>query len=177
MADYKKITIYEKHLTTPFVDELMQMKVSTRKKLLAGRNPALIVNTDTGEVEGTQVFASIEKVDSESFTKVYRKGMLQMFNLSKAGIKVFGYFTTIAKPNKGDVIFQMDECKTFTGYKTEKAVLKGLSELIENKFIARSKYHYLYFINPNLFFNGSRVAFIKMYQVDRTKSIKKGKLN
>lgn len=172
MADYKKVTIYEKHQETPFISELMELDITTKKKLLAGRNPSLIVNSETGEVEGTQIFASINKVDSESFTKIYRKGMLQMFNLSKAGIKVFGYLTTIAKPNKGDVIFQMDECIKYTGYKTEKSVLKGISELIENKFIARSKYHYKYFINPNLFFNGSRVAFIKMYQVDSQKSIK-----
>ena len=172
MADYKKITIYDKHKESPFLDELLEINIDKRKRLLAGKNPNMIVNPDTGEVQGTQLLAVFEKVDREQFTKIYRKGITQMFNLSKSGIKVFGYFTLIAKPNKGDVIFEMDSCKEYTGYKTDKPIMKGLSELIQNGFIARSKYYYKYFINPTMFFNGNRVAFIKMYQVTDEKNKK-----
>lgn len=173
MSDYKKVTIYDKHDATPFMGELMQIDIDKRTKFIAGKNPSLVVNSSTGEVEGTQLFAIYEKVDKESFTKLYQKGMTEFCNLSKSGIKVFGYFTSIAKPNKGDVIFQMDECQKYTGYKTEKQVLKGISELLESGFIARSKYHYKYFINPTMFFNGSRVAFIKMYEVETNKNLLK----
>lgn len=172
MSDYKKITVFDKHTESPFIDDLMEIDVTSRKRILAGKNPNLVINPSTGEVEGTQIFAVLEKVDKEKFTKIYEKGMTQMFNLSKSGIKVFGYFTKIAKPNKGDVIFEMDSCKEFTEYKTDKPILKGLAELIANGFIARSKYHYRYYINPTMFFNGSRVAFIKMYQMDDTKNIR-----
>ena len=165
MADYKKISVFNKHKESPFLSELLEINIDKRRRLIAGKNPNMIVNSDTGEVEGTQIFAVSEKVDREQFTKIYRKGITQMFNLSKSGIKVFGYMTLIAKPNKGDVIFEIDSCKEYTGYKTDKPVLKGLAELIENGFIARSKHYYRYFINPNMFFNGSRVAFIKMYQI------------
>lgn len=166
MADYKKITKFEKHKESPFIDELLEIDVTHRKRLLASKDPSLVVNPTTGEIEGTQMFAILEKVDREKFTKVYERGITQMFNLSKSGIKVFGYFTQIAKPNKDDVIFEMDNCKDFTEYKTDKPILKGLAELIENGFIARSKYHYRYYINPTMFFNGNRVAFIKMYQLE-----------
>lgn len=166
MADYKKITTHVQHKVTPFYADVMEKEVSTRRRILAGRDGSQIINMKTGEIEGTQVFASIEKVDRETFTKVYRKGMVQMFNLSKSGIKVFGYFTTIAKPNQGEAIFEMDRCKDYTGYKTDKPIMKGLAELLENKFIARSKYHYRYFINPTMFFNGSRVAFVKLFERD-----------
>lgn len=172
MADYKKITVYEKHTETPFLSSLMEMDISTRRKILAGRNGSYIINGETGEMEGTQVFALLEKVDKETFTKIYRKGMVQMFNLSKSGIKVFGYFTTIAKPNKGEAIFEIDKCREYTGYKTDKPIMKGLAELLENQFIARSKYHYRYFINPTMFFNGNRVAFVKMYQQTPTNALK-----
>ena len=171
MADYKKITIFDKHLESPFLGDLLEIDVSTRRKILAGQNPNLVVNGDTGEVSGVQLFAIYEKVDKEQFTKIYQKGITQMFNLSKSGIKVFGFLTTIAKPNKGEVYFQIDKCKEYTGYKTDKPILKGLSELLENEFIARTKHHYKYFINPTMFFNGSRVAFIKMYQADSTLEI------
>ena len=166
MADYKKITVFDKHDKTPFLGELLEINVGNRRRILAGRKPSMIINSQTGELEGTQIFAINEKVDSEKFTKIYQKGMTQMFNLSKSGIKVFAFFTSIAKPNKGEVIFEMDKCMEYTEYKTEKPIMKGLAELIENEFIARSKYHYRYFINPTMFFNGSRVAFIKMYEIE-----------
>lgn len=171
MSDYKKITVFNKYDKTPFLGDLMEIDVNTRRKIIAGKKPNLVINGETGEVQGTQIFAVNEKVDSEKFTKIYQKGMVQMFNLSKSGIKVFGFFTSIAKPNKGEVIFEMDRCMDYTEYKTEKPIMKGLAELIENGFIARSKYHYRYFINPTMFFNGSRVAFIKMYEKDTTLKI------
>ena len=172
MADYKKITIYDQHSENPFVNDLMEIDVTRRRRIVAGRNPNLIVNSSTGEVEGTQIFAIHEKVDKETFVKIYKKGITQMFNLSKSGIKLFGYFAFIAKPNKGTVIFEMDDCKEYTGYKTDKPINKGLSELLENGFIARTNKYYRYFINPTMFFNGSRVAFIKMYEADETPKIK-----
>ena len=94
--------------------------------------------------------------------------MKQLYQLSKSGLKVLAYFTHITKPNKGEVIFEMDSCKEYTGYKTDKPILKGIAELIEQRFLARSKHYYRYYINPAKFFNGSRVAFIKMYEIDKT---------
>ena len=89
-----------------------------------------------------------------------------MFALSKAGVKVFAFIASVAKVNKDVVYFEIDECKKFTGYKTHVPILTGLSELIELQFIARTKVHYKYFINPTMFFNGSRIAFIKSYEID-----------
>jgi hypothetical protein len=38
-----------------------------------------------------------------------------------------------------------------------------MSELIEAGIIARTRYHYQYFINPLIVFNGDRVTFAKTY--------------
>jgi len=164
MADYKKLSVYDKHEESPFIDELLEIRIDSRKRLIAGKNPSHVVNGKTGEVQGEQLLAIHEKVDKETFTKIYHKGMMQMFNLSKSAIGVFCYITSIAKPNKGDVIFEMDKCKEYTKYKTDKAIFKGLAELIDSELIARSKYHYRYFINPTMFFNGNRITFIKVYE-------------
>lgn len=166
MSDYKKVTNFNKHKKSPFIDDLLEIEVSKRRKIVAGKSPNLIINGNTGEVEGHQVFAINEKVDKETFIKIYEKGLTSLFNLSKSGLKVFGYFTKIAKPNKDYVIFEIDECKEYTGYKTDKPVLKGVAELIEGQLIARSRYHYKYFINPSMFFNGNRFTLIKSYQLD-----------
>ena len=174
MADYKKITNFVKHTKTPFLDELVEeIIVDKRTKIIAGKSPSLVVNRDTGEVEGTQVFAIHEKVDKERFTKIYEGGMRQLYKLSKSGLKVLDYFTTITKPNKGEVIFEMDACKEYCNYKTDKPILKGIAELIEQRFIARSKHYYKYYINPKKFFNGNRFAFIKMYELDESISSNK----
>lgn len=166
MPDYKKVTNFSKHKKSPFISELLEIEVSKRRKILAGKSPNMIINGDTGEVAGHQVFAINEKVDKETFIKIYEKGLTSLFNLSKSGLKVFGFFTKIAKPNKGYVIFEIDECKEYTGYKTDKPILKGIAELIEGKFIARSRYHFKYFINPSMFFNGNRFTLIKSYELD-----------
>lgn len=161
---YKKVTNYKVNNKSPFMDELLEVEISSRRRIIAGKSPSMIVNSDTGQVEGVQTFAVLEKVDKEQFTKIYRQGLAGMFGLSKSGVKVFSFIASIVRPNKDEVIFEMDECKKFTGYKTHAPIMTGLSELIENNFIARSNKHYRYFINPSMFFNGSRVAFIKMYQ-------------
>jgi len=173
MADYKKISIYDKHLKSPFISELLEIEVNSRKRIIGSRNPNYIIDSESGEVNGITALAVYEKVDREKFTKVYNKGITQLFNLSKSGIKVFGYLTTVAKPNQGEVLFEIEDCMEYTGYKTAKAIMKGLSELLENDFIARTKHHYKYFINPTMFFNGSRVAFIKVYEQIETDEQKK----
>lgn len=163
---YKKVTSYEINKVSPFVDDLFEVKISARRKMMAGRSPNLIVNAETGDIEGTQIFAINEKVDKEQFTKVFRKGLAGMFGLSKSGIKVFAYIASIAKPNKDMVYFEIDDCKKYTEYKTHQPIMTGLSELIEAQFIARTDKHYKYFINPTMFFNGSRIAFMKVYEVE-----------
>lgn len=159
---YKKITNYESNTESPFIERLLEVKITNRRKLLAGTANDL-VDSETGEVMAVNAFAAIEKVDNEQFTKIYKEGLAAMYGLSRAGIRVFSFIATIAKPNKDSIIFEMDDCKEFTKYKTHAPIMTGLAELIENKFIARSNKHYRYFINPKMFFNGSRVAFIKMY--------------
>ncbi len=161
---YKKITNYKINDESPFISGLFDMEVSSRRRILAGKSPNVIVNRETGDVEGHQVFAVLEKVDKEQFTKIFRKGLAGMFNLSKSGIKVFTYIASIVKPNADFVLFDMDECKEYTAYKTHGPIMTGLSELVEANFIARTKKHYIYYINPTMFFNGSRVTFMKMYQ-------------
>ncbi len=168
MSDYKKITVFDKHKKSPFIKKLLEIQVTKKRKIIAGKSPDLIIDGNTGEVQGHQVFAINQKVDTETFTKVFAEGFRSIIPLSKSGREVFGFITSIVKPNKDSVIFEMDECKEYTGYKTDKPILKGLAELIEFELIARSKYHYRYFINPCMFFNGNRFTLIKSYQLDTT---------
>ncbi len=161
---YRKLKEYKTNDKNPFVDELFKMEISKRKRYIAGKSPNVIVNPATGEIKGNQIFAVEEKYDKKEFTKVFRAGLIGMFDLSKSAVKVFAYIAAKVKPNQGHIYIELKECMTFTKYKSNTPILSGLSELIEHGFIARSDMHYKYFINPNMFFNGNRVTFIKTYK-------------
>ena len=65
---------------------------------------------------------------------------------------------------KDVVVLDMVVAEAFiekTGLKalSRNTFLKGLSELVSNKIIARHNRQGWYFINPNFIFNGDRVAF------------------
>jgi len=171
---YKGITSYTKQIKSPFIDELYEIQVSARRRILAGREPSsIMVNANTGEIEAHQVFAVQEKVDKETYTKMFSGMMRELFKLSSRGVKVFGYITTIVKPNKDVIMFDMEEALEYTGYKKEQSILHGIEELLKHQIIARTKKHYKYFINPNLFFNGNRLTLIRQYVKDeRLKPIK-----
>jgi len=160
---YKKITSFPRNEENPFIEDIMEITISKRRKIISGKKPSLIVDGE-GEVLGEQVFAVLEKVDKASFTKVFKKGWLGLFDLSKAAIKVFSYITIASKPNKDTVFFDAKECKEHTGYKTHQPINTGLAELIEKDFIARTDKSYLYYINPTMFFNGSRAKLIHAYE-------------
>ena len=164
---YKGITSYDKLDKSPFMDELFEIEVSARRKIIAGNSPgSMMINAETGEVEANQVFAIQEKVDKQTYTKMFGGMIKELFSLSARGVKVFGYITTITKPNKDVVMFDMEEALEYTMYKKEQSVLHGLEELLNHNIIARTKKHYKYFINPNLFFNGNRLTLIRQYQKD-----------
>ena len=163
---YKGIKAYDKLEMSPFIDSLYEMEVSARRKILAGKDRGSMMINPDGEVEAHQVFAIQEKVDAETFTKIFGGMIKELFQLSSRGVKVFGYITHICKPNKDVVMFDMEEALEFTSYKKEQSILHGLEELLAHDIIARTKKHYKYFINPNLFFNGNRLTLIKHYQKD-----------
>lgn len=155
----------------PFVDDLAEMQISTRTKVMAGNKQAInnmIVDKETGNVVGHQVLAVKQKVDSEQFTKVFRTGLAAMWGLTTSGVKVFSYIAETIKPNQDFVFFEIDEAKKYTGYKSQKSVLQGLGQLLDAGFIARTSKHYKYFINPTFFFNGNRLSLINHYVIDDT---------
>ncbi|HEI0459325.1 TPA: hypothetical protein SIF11_005213, partial [Escherichia coli] len=54
-----------------------------------GRDDNILVNQNTGEVQGTHV-TTYKRVDSEQFVKLFTANIGLTFELSSAGIKAFG---------------------------------------------------------------------------------------
>lgn len=167
---YKKVGDYALNKINPFLEETVQHIERGEKTLLFGqKNPDLIIDSDS-QVKGHSLFARKVQVDKAKFMKVFMTGLSNWFDLSKAGIKVFAYVANQINPNRDTFDLDFDECKSFTGYKSDKMIFSGLAELMENKFIARGPNPYKYYINPTIFFNGDRLTFIEQYEVEQKES-------
>jgi hypothetical protein len=95
--------------------------------------------------------------DNVKYTKLYDESISILKDFSSPTLKVWCYILTQLKPTKDEVVFNMQDCIKFTGYTASINVYKGITELLEKNYIARSiGKGGTYFINPNLFFNGDR---------------------
>ena len=107
------------------------------------------------------------------FAKLYLANFAAFFNLSQSAIRVFGYILTCMKPKNDMIIFDRRKCLEYTQYKSDKAIYKGLAELVQSEIIARGPNEYNWFINPLIVFNGDRVSFTKTYVRKKTLAAQK----
>lgn len=127
------------------------------------RNAILTAVDSDNKPVGHTTFVRQRKVDSEKFTKIYTEFFKAFFDLTQAGIRVFGYIMQSMKPSKDTVVFSYSDCMKYTGYKAKGSVYKGIAELLRGGIIARTKEEWLFFINPQIIWNGDRVSFINDY--------------
>ena len=170
---YKKVGDYSLNKINPFLEDTLQHIEKGEKTLLFGqKNPDLIIDSNS-QVKGHSLFARKVTVDKAKFMKIFMTGLSNWFDLTKAGIKVFAYVANQINPNRDTFDLDFDECKAFTGYKSDKMIFSGLAELMENKFIARGPNPFKYYINPTVFFNGDRLTFVEQYELEKTTEQKK----
>lgn len=154
----KGVTDYPTHKANPYVHSLV---IPSRNKTIAISNKQLsLFNPKTGAIEEDNIgFMGLRKrVDTEEFVKIYKSQIQSLFELSSRAGKVFGYLMEATKISSDTVIFDLEECKEFTGYKSKNSIILAISELLEKEFIARTGSHYKYYINPAKFFNGDRLV-------------------
>lgn len=163
---YKPIRNQPEFEENPFVEKAIENINTVRKTQIirpTDRNEIQLIVSQSGEVGGHTAFVRYLEVDEEKFAKVYLSQFSNFWDLGKPAIRVFGYILKQLKPNSDRFYFDMNDCKNETGYKTEKSIIDGLVNLIDCGMIARSGKHYVYFINPLVVFNGSRITFAKTY--------------
>ena len=170
MTEKKQVTVkdFEKHRDNPFVNQAIEkindnLVKKYRNSTGYGEKAVLQAVDDHGEVKGHTTFVSQIEVDEENFTKVYLSNFSAFWNLKAQAIRVFGYIMTQLVPNKDMFMFFVDDCMEHTGYKSEKSVYIGLASLLDNDIIARGRTDTIYFVNPMIAFNGSRVTFAKTF--------------
>lgn len=169
MSRERKITLYEKNDTNPFVEaaiERVNGHIAKKYKTAGNTDQKAIlqaVDPATGEYLGHTSFIRQIEVDEDKFTKVYLSQFSAFWDLGKQAIRVFGYIMKQLIPKQDMFSFFIKECMEDTGYKTHKPIYQGLSDLLEANIIARGPSDSHYFINPLIAFNGDRVTYAKTY--------------
>lgn len=144
--------------------------VKTKDRFVRTGRAETYANTETGEIKAISIMHEVNKVDNEHFIKIFSAGAVAMFELSRTARKVF------------DLVLRRYQASEMTGgyadtvelfwFKegldgksigiTEQTFNTGLRELIDKQFLYPRITH-SYWVNPNLFFKGDRVMFIKEY--------------
>lgn len=154
VEEKKGLTNFPSYTDNPFnIEGLVTRRVTDK------HDKQVMYNEESGEyMEVTRLGSSQEFLyDPISYNKVYRESLPTIKDFSSPALKVWCYVLTILKPNKDIVLLNMEECKKYTGYSAAVNVYKGIVELLEKNFLARSTGGSgTYFINSNLFFNGDR---------------------
>jgi len=175
-ADFKEVIIPErkkiegikhiiKYTENPFLSSEIIKIDQGRRQVLAGTTKNVLVNTETGETEGITLLARYKEVDKSQFVKLFINEVSMLFDLSKAGIRVFGYVLQCLQINKDEIFINIPELMKYCNYKQSNQAYKGLAELVKNKIIAMSSRYSFWYINPNIVFNGDRIMFIKEYRI------------
>lgn len=123
---------------------------------------------NTGQVDDDTLFlAQRKQLDKEPFIKLFQTQLKALFGLTQAGVRVFGYFMEQSTFHD-KVEFNLQDCLEFTGYSSKDSVFRGLAELLDNQFIARTNKAYFYYINPQIFYKGDRIVLVTEYRRKKT---------
>jgi|DEB19_MinimDraft_2_1074335.scaffolds.fasta_scaffold02221_1 hypothetical protein len=169
----KNTQAIQKYKTNPFVDDDLLLQLSGLKNVYFNQySRNAIVDTATGEyTPATLQIVKQIKADKEKFVKLYTTHLRVFFELTANSNKLLQYILhKVQTEAQGkDTIYlgfeDADEFYTSHNLKIGRSTFfKGMKELIEKGFLAKSNLPNIYFINPKLFFNGDRVEFITKFE-------------
>lgn len=163
-----KVSDALKHKLNPFLDNDVITMDKGKKQIVIGSTNKVLVDTKSGDAEAITLLHKYKEVDRDKFVKLYVNEIQALFDLTKTGLKVFGFVLQCLKINDDMIYMDVSEIKEYCGYKSNKTVYKGLSELLSSKIIAMSNKTNLWFVNPKVVFNGNRIAFVKEYRLKET---------
>lgn len=155
--------------TNPF---LVDLAIEVQEQKLTIARGAQIVD-GTGEKVADATICQIKKVDNEQFVKLYTSNMQVFFDLTKNGVKLLAIFFMAIQESaigKDEVLVSFSEAQRLydksCGLILSRSTYdRGIHELIEKNFIAESpRSNDVFYINPNLVFNGDRVRFVTEYR-------------
>lgn len=154
----------ELHNSNPFMTGLGVR--SRTKRIVNKRGDMALVNFETGEVKAQIAgFWEAEEVDSTKFVKLFVNGVKALAELTNAGTRVFELLYNEMQDSIGkDSVYLSYSAINPRQEISRSTFARGLSELIEKKFIAAQPAVCWYWVNPDFIWNGDRLMFVREYR-------------
>jgi hypothetical protein len=155
------------HNSNPSVMPVGHITKPSRRKI--GTDQKGLVIDGHGEILGAGVAVSyeFEEVDKERFVKLYLAGLKQAVGLSKAGLAVFQIvYDQLRNKKENDMVYMVAAGSGLS----RPTYHRGLRELLEREFLYRSPNPTGFWVNIKYMFNGNRIAFVKGYQIQGTRT-------
>jgi hypothetical protein len=155
----------EKHAINPFLKGASVAVKGKRKFYNVIASSDAVVDLSTGEVKGGVDHKLVKIVDDAEFVKVFANGVAGIYDLNRAGKKVFGYLLEVvqANPNTDRIYLHFMDAIEEPWKIPKTTFFNGMAELIEKSFVAPSDRQNMFFLNPCMVWNGDRFRFIQEY--------------
>lgn len=163
---------------SPILNPLIESSEITirRRSVRTGRGSDL-VDARTGEIVAASVIVTSEEKDDAEFVKVFAEGVRAAFLLNRTAYRVFqAVLDVYQKTSMSRGYAESVELFFFDGGisgvdagMSEKTFQRGLKDLMQKKFL-HPRSPGSYWVNPQLFFKGDRVAFVREYRRKRATS-------
>lgn len=153
--------------TNPFIsDAAVNTKAGVKRIADTTGTRMMVVNGETGEVQGPAGFWHQQIVDKTQFVKLYVNGVKAFKDLTGAGTKVFEvmYIEIQKQVGKDRVYLSFGQVDQDLTPMSEATYTRGMRELIAKDFLATCTAQGWFFINPDYLWNGDRLAFVKEYR-------------
>ncbi len=171
VSSLKELPAYK---SNPFLESL-KIPLVPKPNMFVKRDEAIINLSSGGLQEDVLLTGKRKYVDEEHFIKTFVKEMEVIFDLTRPAQKVFTYM--LSKVEYGDRLhFDMEDCKASLKYKSESQIFIGIKELMLNKFIAKTSWTNVYWINPKLFYKGDRLVIVREYCKAKGEAIAKNQM-
>ncbi len=172
ISSLKELPAYK---SNPFLESL-RVPLAPKSNMFVKRDEA-IINLSSGNIQEDVLLTGKRKyVDGEHFVKIFVKEMEAIFDLTLPAQKIFTYM--LSKVEYDDKLhFDIKDCKVSLKYKSESQIFIGIKELMLNRFIAKTSWTNVYWINPKIFYKGDRLVILREYRKAKGKAVNNNQMS
>lgn len=150
---------------SPYEGNLIErLNGCTKQRVLSFGNARVELERYQNNIDAR--LALTQKVDKETFIKVFRDSLQYIAKLSRTAQAVLWYVMDNLPKDKGYVVIDNSTVMDFCNFKNRKSVRDGVVELLEKNILTKSTVTKKYWVNPLIMFNGNRITYAKEYILD-----------
>lgn len=146
---------------------LVGSEITTRRKRITVKGGKAIVDVETGQREEVAEVVMVREVDDAQFVKLFTQNLKAFFDLTPIAMKLLQVVLHQLQqtPNRDQILLNLLLAEQYWQTTQQPSLSRSsfhraVREMLEKQFLAESVMSGLYYINPNLFFNGDRVRFV-----------------